>query len=316
VVELGMDKAGEIEPLSVMTQPHLALITTVEAVHLMNFDSVDQIADAKAEIFAGLTEGGTAILNSDNPYFERLEQAALAAGAGRVIAFGTTDAAHVRLMSAEVSETGTHAVIRLRGRKLDVPIGAPGEHLAMNAAAALAAIEASGADAPAAAKALASWAPPEGRGSRWRISLGDDGEFVLVDESFNANPASVGAAMDAFLATAPDAGLGGRRILFLTDMLELGDQAPEMHAGLATHAAMAQVDIVYAAGPLMRHLFDALPLDKRGGWVTAAEELANHAGRIARPGDAILVKGSKGSLASKVAAALRDLGPARQAAAT
>ncbi len=316
VAELGMNHAGEIAPLSRLVRPDIAIITTVEAVHLENFANEEGIADAKAEIFEGLAEGGLAVLNVDNRHFARLEAAARAKGA-RILRFGAAEGAEARLEGARLAGPATVVRASLHGRPLIFKIGAPGRHLAMNALAALAAAEAAGADVARAALALGGWAPPEGRGSRWRIALGAggiDGGVTLIDESYNANPVSMRAALAVLSAAKPEDDIGriakGRRVAFLGDMLELGPEAEAMHAGLASCEEIAGVDVVHTCGPLMRALHEALPAEKRGKWFPSSAELAEAAGRKLDAGDVAMVKGSLGSKMAAVAAAVKRMGAA------
>jgi len=182
VSEIGMNAPGEIRPLAAMARPHAALVTTVEPVHLEFFPSVAAIADAKAEIFSGLEPGGTAIINIDNAQSERLKAHALASPAGRIVAFGTSEKADIRLVSLEEDERGSDAVIDIFGKRLSCRIGMPGRHIAMNMLGVLAGVQALGADVEAAGAALAALAPPEGRGARIALHP-PGGEALLIDES-------------------------------------------------------------------------------------------------------------------------------------
>ena len=315
-IEMGMNHPGEIGPLSRLAKPDAAIVTTIAPVHMAAFDSVEQIADAKAEIFEGIAPGGAAILNRDNAYFDRLAQAAQAANA-HVIAFGAADDADARLESARVTSAATVVKASLNGRPLVFKIGAPGRHLAMNALAALAAVDAVGGDLARATLALGQWSTPEGRGSRWRIALGDagiDGEIALIDESYNANPTSLRAALAVLGAASPVDHVGridrGRRIAFVGDMLELGPQEREMHATIAGAEEMAGVDLVHTCGPLSAALHDALPVEKRGKHYPSSAEMAAEAGRRLDAGDVAMVKGSLGSKMAIVVDAIRRMGQA------
>jgi UDP-N-acetylmuramoyl-tripeptide--D-alanyl-D-alanine ligase len=321
VIEMGMNHAGEIAPLSRFARPHVALITTVQPVHLENFADEAGICDAKAEIFEGLEPGGIAVLNRANRWFERLSDAARARGA-RVIGFGAHPQAEAELISAEVHRGATIARARLSGRDFVFKIGSPGRHLAHNAIGALAAAEAVGADLARAALALQDWRAPEGRGARWLVRLGPDGTngvLEIVDESYNANPASVGAALDVLAARPVEDGVGriarGRRVVALGDMLELGAGEIAAHAALADHPAMDAVDLVFCVGPRMRALHDALPPERRGGWFGTSTEAADRLRRLVDGGDVVMVKGSKSMRMGAVVSALKALGAARDAAA-
>jgi len=316
-IEIGMNHPGEITPLTRLARPHAAIVTTVEPVHLAHFRDVEEIADAKAEIFLGLEPGGAAILNRDNAHFARLEAAAKKAGA-RVIGFGRDPAADARLLSVDLGPSSTVARATIGGRPIVYRLGAPGRHLAMNALAVLAATQAIGADLARAALALASWSAPEGRGARWRIWRGPhgvDGAFDLLDESYNANPASMGAALEVLAAARPQDNIGrvtrGRRVAILGDMLELGRDEMALHAGLAAHPAMKSVDMVICAGPRMHALHSALDPAKRGGWFETSADAAARARRVIDAGDVVTVKGSLGAKMAVVVDALKKLGEAR-----
>ena len=301
VFEIGMNHAGEITPLTRLVRPHVAVITTVEPVHLEFFDSVEAIAEAKAEIFLGLGLGGTAVLNRDNVHFDLLARRAREAGA-RIVSFGADEAADVRLVDLTLDPEGSAVRARVHGRDVSYWLGAPGRHLALNSLAVLAAAEAAGADPAVAALALGDLKPPKGRGARSVIEL-PGGVVTLIDESYNANPASMRAAL-ALLGQA-EPGRGGRRIAVLGDMLELGAEGPELHAGLAGPVREAGIDRVFAAGPLMRRLWDALPAEIRGHWAGTAAELQEPLLAALRPGDAVMIKGSLGSRMGPLVEALK-----------
>ncbi len=315
VIEIGMNHPGEITPLSHLARPHVAVITTIEPVHLAHFRSVEEIADAKAEIFAELEPGGTAVLNHDNPHFARL--AAQAAGA-RILSFGTTQDCDLVLERAAIADLSTVVRARILGRPVTFKLGTPGAHFALNAVAAMGAVAAAGGDIARAALALSDWIPPEGRGARWRVALGPaglDGEFTLIDESYNANPASMRAALAVLAASSVTNGVGrvarGRRIAFLGDMLELGPAENEFHAGLSNLGELAGIDQLHLAGPRMRALHDALPQAKRGDWFEDSGKLAERARRVIDAGDVCMVKGSLGMAMRRVVESIKALGTAR-----
>jgi UDP-N-acetylmuramoyl-tripeptide--D-alanyl-D-alanine ligase len=306
VIEIGMNHPFEILPLAALTRPHAAVITTVEPVHLEHFASVAAIADAKGEIFAGLEPGGVAILNRDNPHFERMKAHAMASRAGRVVTFGEHGAADFRLLKSVLKPALSVADASVHGRKVAFQVGAPGKHMVMNALAVLAAAEALGADLALAALALGDFAAGAGRGERLEL-LTPNGPLSLLDESYNANPASVRAAL-ALLAQL-DIGLRGRRIAVLGDMLELGPSGPEMHRALAEAVLSEGVDLVFASGPLMRGLWDALPSDKRGAYAATSADLQPAVLDAVRAGDAVMIKGSLGSRMGPIVAALKARHP-------
>lgn len=303
VFEIGMNHAGEITPLTQLVRPHAAIVTTVAAAHLEFFDSVEGIAEAKAEIFKGLVPGGIAILPIDNPYFALLKKRAEEAGAAGFVTFGESEEADFRLTGYEASDAGARLEFSIRGEKRHAAAGLPGRHQALNMLAALAAAEAVGASLAEGINALAELQPAEGRGQRSKIAL-RGGDAVLIDESYNANPASMGAAIGLLGATPT--GEGGRRIAVLGEMLELGPEGPALHAGLAENLIEAKVDRVYAAGELMRGLWDRLPAQMQGLCAGSAVGLVGPVVDDVAAGDVIMVKGSNASKVSAVARALRS----------
>ncbi|MDP1630580.1 MAG: UDP-N-acetylmuramoyl-tripeptide--D-alanyl-D-alanine ligase [Caulobacter sp.] len=308
VFEIGMNHADEITPLSRLVRPHVAVVTTVGPVHIENFpDGETGIAQAKAEIFDGIEPGGVAVLNADNPWFDLLSGRAVAAGA-RVASFGAGEACDARLLDFTATDGG--AVVRavIGGETLAFPLLQSGLHWGPNSLCALLTLEAMGVDRKTALAALAVFSPLAGRGAEKVIHIAG-GAFTLIDESYNANPVSMVSALKT-LGGRRD---GTRRIVALTDMLELGSEAPAYHARLAGPIAEADVDLVFCAGPMMKSLWDALPPTRRGGYAEAAVDLAPHVAAAVGPGDLVMVKGSNGSRASVIAsvlAALDDRGEA------
>ncbi len=307
IFEIGMNHEGEIRPLTGMVRPHAALVTNVGPVHTENFpDGETGVAKAKAEIFEGLEPGGVAVLDADSRWFGLLGEAAKKAGA-EVRTFGRGEGCDARLIDFQLAhsrERGDHAVVqaRLHGKNLDFPILQTGAHWGLNAMAVLLMLEALDVTLSDSLAALGSFEPLEGRGAETAIHLAG-GDFTLIDESFNANPLSMAAAI-ATLGARPTA---GRRIAALTDMLELGPDAPGFHAALAEPLADAKVDLVFCAGPLMTSLWDTLPPTRRGGYAETAAALSPLVVRAVESGDVVMVKGSKGSKASVVAQALAAL---------
>jgi UDP-N-acetylmuramoyl-tripeptide--D-alanyl-D-alanine ligase len=303
VFEIGMNHAGEIRPLSRFVRPHAAAITTVGPVHTENFpDGEAGVARAKAEIFAGIEPGGLAVLNADNRWFDFLSEEAHKAGAG-VHSFGRDVSCDAQLVDF-VPESGRAIVrARLHGKALDFPILQTGFHWGPNSMAVLLMLEALGVSLDDSLAALGAFEPLAGRGAETTVRL-PGGAFTLIDESYNANPVSMAAAFASLGARKAE----GRRIVALTDMLELGPEGPAFHAGLAAPLAGADVDLVFAAGPLMKSLWDALPSTRRGGYAGTAAELAPLVSAAVEPGDLVMVKGSNGSRAGAVAAALAALG--------
>ncbi len=302
VFEIGMNHAGEIAPLTRMVQPHAAVVTTVGPVHTENFpDGELGVAHAKAEVFQGLLPGGIAVLNADNAWFGMLKAEALKFGA-TVRSFGTVEGCDARLINFQPASG--HAVLQARfhGEALDFPILQTGLHWGLNSMAVLLMLEALDVSLSDSLAALGSFEPLEGRGAEKTIHIAG-GAFTLIDESYNANPISMSSA----IATLGARKSGGRRIVALTDMLELGPEGPGYHVALTQPLAAAGIDLVFCAGPLMKSLWDALPPTRRGGYAESAADLAPQVSRTAEPGDLVMVKGSNGSKAGAVAAALSAL---------
>jgi UDP-N-acetylmuramoyl-tripeptide--D-alanyl-D-alanine ligase len=310
IFEIGMNHAGEIEPLVKMVRPHVAIITTVEPVHLEFFAGIEAIADAKAEIFAGLEPGGAVVLNCDNSQFARLQHRAKTLGISHIVSFGADKESDARLL--EVSLHATCSAVHANILKHDVTykLGMPGRHMAMNSLAVLAAASLAGADLARAALSLSQIEPAAGRGVRRVLELAS-GEATLIDESYNANPASMAAALNVLGRAA--VGPHGRRIAVLGDMLELGPTGPALHRGLNEAIKAARIDLVYCCGPLMRNLWDALSAGKRGGYAESAAGLEAQAVAAIRAGDAIMIKGSLGSKMKTIVNALEKRFPGRTA---
>jgi UDP-N-acetylmuramoyl-tripeptide--D-alanyl-D-alanine ligase len=300
VFEIGMNHAGEITPLTRLVRPHVAIVTTVEPVHLEFFASVEAIADAKAEILLGLEPGGAAVLNRDNAQYQRLKRHATTAGT-RVVSFGENARADARLVKCALQPEGSTVEANILGVPVAYKIGAPGKHLVMNSLAVLAAASLAGADLARAALALARQAPAAGRGTRITLEF-VDGPALLIDESYNANPTSMRAAL-ALLGQAP-LGPRGRRIAVLGDMLELGAAGPQLHKDLIAPIAENEVDLVFCAGPLMASLWQALPSASRGGYANTAADLEPVVLSAVRGGDAVMVKASAGSRMGPIVKAL------------
>lgn len=297
VFELGMNHAGEIRGLTKQVRPHVSVITTIEAAHLEYFGSVEGIADAKAEIFEGMDAAGVAVLNRDNAQYDRLVGKAKSQGLTRIVGFGRHPEAQARLVDCSLHATCSAVTASIMGERLEYCIAAPGIHWVMNSLAVLAAARAIGADTATAAAALSKVTPPKGRGQRRRIALGT-GAFHLIDESYNASPVAMRAAL-AVLGRATT-GQGGRRIAVIGDMRELGETAPRMHAELAPDVVAADVQLVFTAGPLSAELHAALPPERRGAHAADTDALAPVVAAAVRAGDVVLVKGSLGSRMSVI----------------
>jgi len=301
VFEIGMNHAGEIEPLARLVRPHVAIVTNVEAVHLGNFPSVRAIADAKAEIFAGLGPDGVAIVNRDNPHYAHLAARAKDGGVGRVLSFGEHPESTARLVNSALHPNCSCVSAEIAGQPITYKIGSPGRHWVMNSLAVLLAVRMLDADLSLAGLKLAEMRPPKGRGQRHRLSV-KAGTFELIDDSYNASPVSVRAALAVLKQATP--GPRGRRIAVLGDMLELGEDAPALHAGLAPDLVGADCDLLFACGPNMRRLYDSVPERMRGHWAPTSAELGAPLGLAIRPGDVVLVKGSLGSRMGPIVEAL------------
>ena len=301
VFEIGMNHAGEITPLTQLVRPHVGIITGIEPVHLEYFGSLEKIADAKAEIFSGVEPGGAVVLNRDNAQYERLATAARAVHIDRVVSFGEHAAADARLIQFSLQADGSTVEARILGQTVTYKVGAPGRHLVLNSLAVLAAVSLVGADIALAALALNNLKPASGRGARTMLSV-PGGTALLIDESYNANPASMRAAI-ALLGGAP-VGKRGRRIAVLGDMLELGPAGAELHRALADAIETAEIDLVFCSGPLMHALWEALPSRARGGYAETAAGLEPTVLAAVQAGDAVMVKGSLGSRMGPIVRAL------------
>lgn len=315
VIEIGMNHPGEIAPLARLARLDVAMVTTVAPAHLEAFDSVEGIAHEKASIFDGLKPGGVAVFNADIDWTPLLRAKAQSVGA-QPVSFGAAAAADYRLLTAQIAEDATVCQATRRGEPILFKVSSPGRHFVLNALGALAVAEALGADPMIAAHDLGRWMPPAGRGQRERIVLDlvEETFFDLIDDAFNANPASMAAALDVLIATKPTDGIGrvggGRRIAVLGDMLELGPTEAELHAAIARHPGLSAVHVIHCVGPRMKALYEALPRQQRGDWVETAAELAPRARSLIDAGDILLVKGSKGVKVSLVVDVLRKMGQA------
>jgi UDP-N-acetylmuramoyl-tripeptide--D-alanyl-D-alanine ligase len=292
VFEIGMNHFGEIRTLVPLAKPQIVLITTIAPAHLEFFGNCDAIADAKSEIFEGLQPGGPALLPVDSPYCERLRTRAKQLGVTNILTFGSAACADARLTQYDETDTGVCIRAEIFGKPVEAEIGAPGKHIAANALGALLTVAAAGGDVGTAAAALKGFQALKGRGERIKA-----GGVEIIDESYNANPASMAAAL-ALLAQAP-----GRKVAVLGDMLEMGPEGPALHAGLKAHLGTA--DLVFLCGPLMQALADALPADRGTVYAANSKALAPLVAEAVQPGDAVLVKGSNGSRMGLVIEAIK-----------
>ena len=299
VLEMGMNHAGEIAALTRLVRPHIALVTTIAAAHMEHLGSLDAIADAKGEIFEGLEEDGVAIIPEDSPWRDRLVRAARDR-ADRTITFGNGEADVAALHAVEAGAGGSLVTARLAASDLTFTIAQRGDHWVMNALAVLAAVEAAGADLAIAGLALGDMGGLPGRGARHQVPIGD-GSFLLIDESYNANPAS----MVATLKSLGEERIEGRRIAVLGPMREMGEAGPAAHAALAPAVIAAGVVRLILVGDEMRPLADALAdgpvVIDRVATIDAAETMLRAA---IGPGDAVLVKASNSIGLARLVAAM------------
>jgi UDP-N-acetylmuramoyl-tripeptide--D-alanyl-D-alanine ligase len=313
VIEIGMNHPGEIAPLSHMARPDVVVITIVAPAHLEAFDSIEGIAHEKAAIIDGLQPGGVAVLNADIATSPLLQAKAHEAQA-RAVTFGAAEGADYRMVSVQIGDDSTVVRATRQGQPVLYKVMSPGRHFAANGLAVLAVADALGLDPVISATDLGRWQPPAGRGVRERIMLDlvEETGFELIDDAFNANPASMAASLEVLVNARPQDGIGsrakGRRIAILGDMLELGPTEAALHAAIAETPGLAAIDLIHCVGPRMKALHAALPRGQRGDWVATAAELVPRARHLIDAGDIILVKGSKGIKVSLMVDALRKLG--------
>ncbi|MBK8457135.1 MAG: UDP-N-acetylmuramoylalanyl-D-glutamyl-2,6-diaminopimelate--D-alanyl-D-alanine ligase [Phyllobacteriaceae bacterium] len=303
IFEIGMNHPGEIRPLVNLVRPHVAIVTLIAAAHLGYFASLDEIAMAKAEIFEGIEPEGVALINRDDAFFTLLDKAAKAAGVKTIHGFGEHLRARFRLVTAEPVGDGTAITARIAGKDLSATVGAPGRHMVQNALAVLGVADALGLDTGRAAQGLAGLTPEKGRGQRTILSV-RGGNSTLIDESYNANPASMRAAV-ALLDQAA-IGAKGRRIAVLGDMRELGAHSDKLHVELAAVLAASKTDVVFLAGPEMKALAAALKPGLLAAYRESVEDLTPLVVKALEPGDAIMIKSSNGIGFSRIVAALQD----------
>ncbi len=300
VFEIGMNHAGEITRLVDQVRPHVALITAIAPAHLAQFGTIEAIADAKAEIFKGVVKGGSAVLNADDGQFARLRAHAVSEGIERIITFGYGDRAEARLLDMRLEPQGAWVEAELAKQRLSYRLDVPGRHWVSNSLGVLAAANELGANVSAAAAAMQDFRPPAGRGQRHTLRL-SGGTCTLIDDAYNANPASMRAAIGVL------GGMRGRRIAALGDMLELGEQSARLHAELTDVLAAYDIAKVFTAGTYMRELHEALPAHRRGAHAEDAASLLPKLRAQLRPGDVLLIKGSLGSrMVDLVSALLAD----------
>jgi len=309
VFEIGMNHAGEITPLVGMVKPNIAIITTIAASHLGHFKSLDDIAEAKSEIFSGVVPNGAVVINQDSPYFDFLKSRASINGIKNIIGFGKHANADVRLKQLALHATCSCIASNVMGEDVTFKLGVPGAHMAMNSLAVLAAVKLAGADLARACMALADAAPAKGRGGQETLSA-PGGDILLIDESYNANPESMAAAL-SLLATVSKS-RKGRKIAVLGDMLELGQFSADLHKDLAKTLDEAGIDLLYAAGPMMRGLWEAVPASQRGLHADTSVGLVSSLSSSLKAGDSVVIKGSFGSKMGLIVEALRQRFPSKK----
>ncbi len=288
IFELGMNHAGEIEPLSKLVRPHVALITNVHPVHIGNLGSIEAIAQAKAEIFVGLEPDGHTVINAATNCADMLIQASPVKPFIFAPDFSVADAF---IKDVELDESGTTVTAYVFDRYYTYRVPIPGLHHAENSLAVLLTVAAIGANVNAAAEAYATMTPVGGRGDRITVTL-PAGTITLIDETHNASPVATAAALKV-LGMMPKK--NGRRIAVLGDMLELGPDSERFHTDLAKDIVAAGVDLVFLSGSNMVHLHDALPTGLRGAHAPDSTALLPHLISALTAGDIVLVKGSRGA---------------------
>ena len=292
IFEVGMNHFGELRNLVSFVEPHVALITTIAPAHLEFFGSCEAIADAKSEIFEGLLPGGAALIPADNDYAERLKARARQAHVSRIVTFGQKGEA--KLIGITPDGEGMRVKADILGKIVDCHVGAPGVHIAQNVVGALAAVALLEGDVLNAAASLKKFIALKGRGARFETC-----GIQVIDESYNANPASMAAAL-SLLGDAK-----GRKVAVLGDMLEMGEGGIAHHAGLTAPIEANKVDIVFASGAQMRALWEALPASLRGGYAETSNALLPQVLSALKPGDTVLVKGSNGARMSVIVDGLK-----------
>ena len=292
VFEIGMSAPGEVGDLSKIAMPDVSIITAVEYAHSAYFSSINDIASAKAEIVSGMKPDGLLILNRDSKFFEKIKSIAAVYGVTSIKTFGKHPKADFKLIDATREQDLTHIKAELDGVMLDFKIGIHGQHWAINALAALAAVKSLGGDLVNALEKLATAGAVAGRGQSHKIQI-QGGYFTLIDESYNANPASMRAAMHV-LSESP-VGRNGRRIAVLGDMLELGVRAAEFHEELSDPIRINSIDMVFLVGTEMAKLWRILPESLRGGYAETVNGISSELLSSIRAGDVIMIKGSSGT---------------------
>ncbi|WP_375616534.1 UDP-N-acetylmuramoylalanyl-D-glutamyl-2,6-diaminopimelate--D-alanyl-D-alanine ligase [Bartonella sp. AP58NXGY] len=304
IFEIGMNHKNEIRPLVNLVRPHVVLITHISAAHMDFFKSLEEIAEAKAEIFEGLEEEGVAILNADSGFFSYLVQKAKQCGVKKILSFGETKDADYQARDIRLLTDSTSVIVRIGGRDRKVQIGAPGRHIVQNSLGVIAACDAVGVELEPVFLSFSHFSPQKGRGVRYRLSLSNGGEFYLIDESYNANPASMCAALE-LLATGP-VGKEGRRIAILGDMLELGGDSEKLHLDLIKPIYLSGANPVFLFGEAMKSLVSDLSAYVKVHYAENIEKILPLLLTEISPGDLLMIKSSNSLCSSNIVAALLD----------
>lgn len=314
VIEIGMNHPGEIAPLAKMARPHAAIVTIVAPAHLAAFESLDGIAREKAAIAQGLEPKGTVILNGDLETTGTLVAQTSDFAANRLL-FGETAGCEYQAVQVTIGDAATVVQAQVQDDPVLYKVAAPGRHFGINGLAVLALADVFDLDRATAIADLGQWAPGAGRGERAPVVLDpaqSDMTLELIDDAYNANPASTGAAIEVLAAATVRHNIGrvskGRRIAVLGDMKELGESEARLHAELALLPATQELDVVHCVGPLMRHLHAALPDEHRGLWFETSAEMAGAIARQLDAGDVVLVKGSLSMGLARVVDVIKKMG--------
>ncbi|WP_375643450.1 MULTISPECIES: UDP-N-acetylmuramoyl-tripeptide--D-alanyl-D-alanine ligase [unclassified Bartonella] len=304
IFEIGMNHRDEIRPLVKLVCPHVALITHICAGHMGFFKDLEEIAKAKAEIFEGLDEKGIAILNADSDFFSYLVQKAKKCGVKKILSFGETKDADYQARGIRLLTDSTSMIVRIGGRDREVQIGAPGRHIVQNSLGVIAACDAMGVELEPVFLSFRHFSSQKGRGVRYQLSLSNGGEFYLIDESYNANPASMRAALE-LLATGP-VGKEGRRIAILGDMLELGEYSEKLHRDLIKPIRLSGANPVFLFGEAMKSLVSDLSTGVKVHYAENIEKILPLLLAEISSGDLLMVKSSNSLCSSNIVTALLD----------
>ncbi|MCB1438888.1 MAG: UDP-N-acetylmuramoylalanyl-D-glutamyl-2,6-diaminopimelate--D-alanyl-D-alanine ligase [Nitratireductor sp.] len=303
IFEIGMNHPDEIRPLVKMVRPHVAMINNVAAAHLGAFKSIDEIAHAKCEIFEGVVPGGYGLINRDDERYSLQKKLAEQAGIEHLLSFGEKRGADFKLKSLEETAQGSRFVAVINRKEFDVTVNAPGRHLVQNALAVLGVASLCGADMEKSVEAFKQIVPEKGRGRRHRLKARDGG-FLLIDESYNANTASMAAALR--VAGMAEKGAKGRRIAVLGDMRELGSNSERLHRSLAGPISENGIDLVYTVGEEIAVLGAELGPGVHAGHYADRDAVMPVLAKSLRAGDVIMLKASNGLGFAKLVDMLRE----------